>query len=151
MLESKKKYELERFLKAQESDYNLALKEIRSGQKKSHWIWYIFPQLRGLGKSEMAEYYGISGLDEAEKYLKNTVLKERLIEISSALLELSTDDPSWVMGYPDDVKLQSSMTLFLAADPKINVFWQVLDKYYKGKKDQKTLKLLEKEREQKII
>ena len=133
---------LKRFLDAQERDYEQALKEIRSGRKRSHWIWYIFPQLAALGYSSTAKYYGIRDLDEAKAYLAEPTLRARLIEISEALLTLPENDPSVVMGYPDDLKLHSSMTLFMAADPDCHVFQQVLDKYFGGKPDPRTLELL---------
>ena len=130
------------FLDAQERDYKQALKEIRRGRKRSHWSWYIFPQLEALGYSSTAKYYGIRDLDEAKAYLAEPTLRARLIEISEALLTLPENDPSVVMGYPDDLKLRSSMTLFAAADPDCHVFQQVLDKYYGGKPDPRTLELL---------
>ena len=133
---------LKRFLDAQEGDYEQALREILSGRKRSHWIWYIFPQLKALGYSSTAKYYGIRDLDEAKAYLAEPTLRSRLIEISEALLTLPENDPSIVMGYPDDLKLRSSMTLFLAADPDCPVFQLVLDKYYGGKPDPRTLELL---------
>ena len=120
-------YHLERFLTAQERDYATALREIRSGRKRSHWIWYIFPQLKDLGYSETANYYGIKDLDEAKAYLSEPTLRTRLIEISEALLSLRMNDPETVMGHPDDLKLRSSMTLFSAADPEERVFGQVLE------------------------
>ncbi len=137
-------YDLARFVKAQEGPfgYDRALAEIRAGRKRSHWIWYIFPQLRPLGYSDTALYYGISGLKEARAYLAHPVLGPRLREISAALLELESSDPLAVMGSPDDRKLRSCMTLFLAADPEAQVFRQVLDKFYAGRPDGRTLDLL---------
>ena len=137
--------DLSRFHKAQEYDYAEALAEIRRGRKTSHWIWYIFPQLVGLGRSPMVEYYGIQGLQEAVDYLKDPVLGSRLIEISEALLALDSCNPLEVMGAPDDLKLRSSMTLFREADPGCEVFGKVLDKFYHGKPDRRTLKLLGKD------
>lgn len=131
-----------RFLEAQRWSYEDALHEIRAGRKESHWIWFIFPQLKGLGHSSTAEKYGIRDLDEAAEYLADPTLKARLIEISEALLALPGSDPRAVMGHPDDLKLRSSMTLFAAADSGIPVFQQVLDKYYHGQPDPKTLELL---------
>jgi uncharacterized protein (DUF1810 family) len=133
---------LDRFLKAQEEDYETALSEIRSGHKRSHWIWYIFPQLKGLGFSSTSEYYGINGLSEAKSYMEDKILRTRLIEISEALLTLESSDAENVMGYPDNLKLMSSMTLFAEAAPEEKVFQRVLDKFFGGKKDQRTLELI---------
>ncbi len=135
-------YDLERFIKAQERMYSIALSEIRAGMKVSHWIWFIFPQLKALGFSPTAQYYGIQDINEAKAYLAHPVLRTRLVEISDALLALNESNPLRVMGYPDDLKLCSSMTLFEAADPTIPVFAQVLKKFYHGKRDDKTLELL---------
>ncbi len=123
-------YDLSRFHKAQARDYKTALSEIRSGRKRSHWMWYIFPQIKGLGHSDMADYYGISNLEEAKDYLADPILKERLTEISSALLALDSRDAKAVMGVPDNLKLRSCMTLFAIADPDEEVFQKVLDKFY---------------------
>ena len=136
---------MKRFLDAQKDVYEQALREIRAGRKRSHWIWFIFPQLKELGYSQTAKYYGIRDLDEAKAYLAEPVLRARLIEISEALLALPGNDPTAVMGYPDDLKLRSSMTLFAAADPECPVFRQVLDKYYGGEPDQRTLKSVKSE------
>ncbi|MBQ7217264.1 MAG: DUF1810 domain-containing protein, partial [Synergistaceae bacterium] len=107
-----KTYDLERFTKVQEYNYPVALREMRDGRKRSHWIWYIFPQLKGLGRSHRAQVYGIEDIDEARAYLAHPVLGARLQEISEALMQLESSDPSEVMGgYPDDMKLQSCMTL----------------------------------------
>ena len=135
---------LERFVKAQQYDYDTALREIRSGRKRSHWMWYIFPQLQGLGYSSTAQYYGIRDLEEAQDYMEHPVLGPRLVEISEALLVLDTSDASAVMGYPDDLKLRSSMTLFELAAPEQPVFGRVLEKYYSGHRDRRTLELLGK-------
>ena len=135
-------YDLSRFIKAQETDYERALSEIRSGHKRSHWIWYIFPQIAGLGFSSTAQYYAIKDREEAEDYLKNDLLRERLVEISEALLQIESNDAGDVMGYPDDLKLRSSMTLFYEVAPEIDVFQKVLDKFFEGKPDQKTIELL---------
>ena len=135
---------LERFVKAQQYDYDTALREIRSGRKRSHWMWYIFPQLQGLGFSSTAQYYGIRDLEEAQDYMEHPLLGARLVEISEALLALDTGDASAVMGYPDDLKLRSSMTLFELAAPEQPVFGRVLEKYYSGHRDRRTLELLGK-------
>ena len=134
-------YDLSRFHKAQQGSYETALAEIRSGRKCSHWIWYIFPQIQGLGFSSTAQYYAIENLDEAKAYLADPVLRERLLEISNALLALDSCDPSEVMGYPDDLKLRSSMTLFSLAEPECTVFRDVLDKFYDGQEDSRTIAL----------
>lgn len=133
---------LNRFLKAQEGDYEIALMEMQAGRKRSHWIWYIFPQLKGLGMSSTSEYYGIDGMAEAKAYLADSVLRGRLIEISRALLALKSNDAEEVMGFPDNLKLRSSMTLFALADPSCKVFRQVLDKFFDGKMDERTVELL---------
>ena len=134
-------FDLDRFKKAQERDYQIALQEIRSGHKQSHWIWYIFPQLKELGYSSTAKYYGLTA-DEAKAYIADSVLRERLVEISEALLNLESNDATDVMGYPDDLKLRSCMTLFSEIAPEIQTFQKVLNKFYSGNKDQKTLELL---------
>ena len=136
-------YDLQRFHKAQIFDYPVALGEIKNGRKESHWMWYIFPQLKELGYSSTAKYYGLTK-DEAKAYLKDEILKSRLIEISQVLLELKSNDATEIFGYPDDLKLKSSMTLFSEIAPEIEVFNKVLEKFFSGKKDDKTLELLEK-------
>ena len=135
-------YEISRFMKAHQSDYQRALTEIKNGKKVSHWMWYIFPQLKGLGCSFTSEYYGIQDLDEAKVYLADPILGRHLIEICNALLSLDTNDATEVMGRPDDRKLKSSMTLFDAATESSDVFRLVLEKYYNGKKDYRTLEML---------
>ena len=134
-------YDLSRFHRAQARDYAQALAEIRAGRKRSHWIWYIFPQILGLGFSTTSEFYAIRDLGEANDYLADPVLRARLLEISGALLELDSSDPSAVMGYPDDLKLKSSMTLFELAEPDCPVFPAVLEKFYGGERDRRTVRL----------
>lgn len=133
---------LDRFIKAQERDYNIALSEIKAGKKKSHWVWYIFPQIKGLGHSETAQYYSIQNTDEARAYLDNEYLRHNLLEICSELLKLDTNDPIDVMGFPDNLKLCSSMTLFHLVEPKEEIFKQVLSKYYNGQLDSNTLTIV---------
>ena len=135
-------YDLRRFHRAQATDYEAALAQIRSGRKTSHWIWYIFPQVKGLGHSYNAEYFGLDGMEEARAYLEDPVLKGRLVEISTALLELPDHDPVSVMGFPADLKLCSCMTLFHHAAPEEAVFQQVLDQFFHGKEDELTLRIL---------
>lgn len=136
------KYDLSRFTLAHKKDYPIALSEIKQGHKQSHWIWYIFPQLKGLGRSSTSEYYGIKDLNEAKAFLQDEYLASHLLEISNALLNLKTDDARAVMERPDDMKLKSSMTLFHIANPNEPVFSQVLEKYFKGKPDYRTIKML---------
>lgn len=134
--------DLERFVLAQEYNYEQALSEIRHGKKTSCWMWYIFPQIRGLGQSYMAKKFEIEDIKEAKEYLKHPVLGKRLIEMCNAVLQIQSDNPGEVFGFPDNMKLCSSMTLFEQADPANSVFGQVLDKFFKGKRDEKTLELL---------
>lgn len=135
-------YDVTRFLLAQQRDYLQALAEIKNGKKESHWIWYVFPQLKGLGKRAASEYYGIADLEEAKAYLAEPILRAHLLEICNALLALETNDPVAVMGRPDDKKLKSSMTLFDAATEEMDVFQKVLEKYYQGRRDYQTLQML---------
>ena len=134
---------VERFIKAQETDYKTALAEIKRGHKRSCWMWYIFPQIQGLGSSGTAMYYAIEDYDEAREYMENPVTGEHLREISKALLELESDDATQVMGWPDDMKLRSSMTLFALATKKNEVFLKVLDKYFDSKPDEQTVDILD--------
>ena len=131
-------YDLERFLEAQEMDYGMALREIHDGQKRGHWIWYIFPQIKGLGHSYNSEFYGISGTEEAKAYLNHPVLGQRLREITSALLNCGNPSASDILGFPDDLKVRSCMTLFDLVSPK-DIFNDVLEKYYEGKRCEKTI------------
>ena len=131
---------LERFLAAQDNGvYDQALLEIKCGKKRSHWMWFVVPQLKGLGSSPTAEYYGITDLEAAAEYLRHPILGKRLIGISATLLELPGADANAVFGYPDDLKLHSCMTLFSQVEDSDNVFREVLEKYFAGKPDRKTL------------
>ena len=132
---------LNRFLEAQEPMYATALKEMKNGEKESHWIWYIFPQLRGLGYSPNAYTYGINGLEEAKAYLEHPVLSARLIEISTALLSHKGESIEDIMGDIDALKLRSSMTLFALVSKDSSVFHQVLACFYDGNMDELTRKL----------
>ena len=135
-------YDLDRFIEAHNDDYNRALNEVKSGRKLTHWMWYIFPQIAGLGMSETAKYYEIKSLDEARAYLNNELLKDHIIEISNALLELDKTDPVEVFGDVDALKLKSSMTLFsYVSDDEI--FNKVIDKYFNGSKDLTTVRICE--------
>ncbi|MBX0289501.1 DUF1810 domain-containing protein [Hymenobacter sp. HSC-4F20] len=133
---------LQRFLDAQKTAYPAALAEIKRGRKTSHWMWYIFPQIQGLGFSETSRFYGIKDRQEAEEYLQHPVLGPRLVEISQALLALPGTNATAIFGSPDDVKLKSSMTLFSCVPNADPVFEHVLDKFFHGDPDGKTLQLL---------
>lgn len=138
---------IERFVKAQkEGDYvtyNTALSEIQEGHKVSHWIWYIFPNIEGLGRSDMALFYAIKNLDEAKEFMSDEYLRHNLVEITEAVLNNIESDIVTIMGsHIDAAKLKSCMTLFAIASPEIGVFKDVLDKYFEGKPDYKTIELL---------
>ncbi len=136
-------FNLHRFLSAQEYDYPIALREIQNGCKQSHWIWFIFPQMRGLGRSSMAEYYGISSIEEARAYLDNPILKARLIEISTALLQHKGKSTAYeILGTIDAIKVRSSMTLFDHILPN-TIFAEVLDAFYNGERDEKTTQMIQ--------
>lgn len=138
-----KEYDLSRFITSQQTDYPTALAEIKSGKKTTHWIWYIFPQIKGLGQSSNSVYYAIQSLEEARQFLAHPYLGANLIEISKALLELESNNPVGVMGsHTDAVKLRSSMTLFSIADETQPVFQAVLDKFFGGKPDSQTITIL---------
>ena len=135
---------MERFVQAQEGSYARALQEIKNGRKTSHWMWYIFPQLSGLGHSQTARYYAIRDRAEAAAYMAHPVLGSRLLEISSELLKLKSSDAREIMGWPDDLKLKSSMTLFglVSREP---VFRQVLEQYFGGEEDQYTVQAISRQ------
>jgi uncharacterized protein (DUF1810 family) len=134
-------YNLERFIEAQKTTYETALAEIKTGKKQSHWMWYIFPQIQGLGFSEPSRLYAIKDIGEAEKFLNHPLLGERLIRICNALLELETNNANKIFGSPDDLKLHSSMTLFSSLNIS-PVFQMVLEKFYNGRKESKTLQII---------
>ena len=135
-------YELNRFISAQKEVYDRVLAELRDGLKRTHWMWFIFPQIDGLGHSPTTRLYSIKSLDEARQYLSHPVLGNRLVESAEAVLAVSGLSASDIFGHPDDWKLQSSMTLFaLVAEPG-SVFERVLEKYYRGMRDGRTLQIL---------
>lgn len=136
-------FNLERFVSAQQGVYERALAELRRGEKESHWMWFIFPQIRGLGSSSTARHYAIQGRDEAVAYLKHPILGPRLIECCNALLRIEGKSASEIMGYPDDLKLRSSMTLFALVAPEQSEFRRVLQKYYDGEEDNRTSEAIE--------
>ncbi len=133
---------LQRFVDAQHDDYDDALAEIRRGRKDSHWMWYIFPQFRGLGLSPMSQQYAIQSRAEAAAYLQHEPLGQRLKECAVAALHVEGKTAREIFGSPDDLKLKSCCTLFAAVSPSGSVFEQLLDKYYQGQRDPKTLQLL---------
>lgn len=137
---------LNRFIEAQEKIYDIALSEIKSGNKRSHWMWYIFPQLKGIGKSEMSLLYGIEDFKEAVEYFNHPILRERLIEITTSFLDLEKQDPLSILGKPDDKKLKSCMTLFNEVFKRIgdgnNIYKAVLEKFYNGQLCRRTLQNL---------
>ena len=134
---------LDRFVQAQEDDYEQALAEIRSGRKRSHWMWYIFPQFDGLGAGAASRLYAIRSRGEAEAYLRHDILGPRLVACAEAALQLESSSAAEVFGYPDDMKLRSCATLFAAVSPPGSVFERLLDKYFAGKGDETTRRLLD--------
>ena len=134
-------YNLNRFIEAQNRDYDIALAEIRAGKKVSHWMWYIFPQIKGLGRSSTSEYYGLSGIKEAQAYLSDPILKARLIEITDAVIAHKDKSAEEIFGGIDAKKLRSCMTLFSIAAPDIPVFEAVLEQFFHGVPDRNTLRL----------
>jgi uncharacterized protein (DUF1810 family) len=135
-------YDLDRFVQAQAGNYDQALTEIRGGYKQSHWMWYVFPQFAGLGHSPASVRYSIKSLDEARAYLSHPVLGPRLIECAEAVLALRRKSAHDIFGSPDDMKLRSCATLFAEVSPAGSVFDRLLDQYFDGERDEKTLYLL---------
>lgn len=139
---SRADYNLDRFIDAQECIYPIALQELHEGRKHSHWMWYIFPQLKHLGHSYNSRFYGLSGKDEAAAYLADHVLGQRLREVSDVIFNLPTNDAYEVLGSIDGMKLRSSMTLFDIVSPN-DIFARVLDKYFNGQRDNRTLTIIQ--------
>jgi uncharacterized protein (DUF1810 family) len=135
-------YDLNRFLEAHEHSYERALSELRSGLKRSHWMWWVFPQLEGLGSSPISQRFAIRSLAEADAYLKHPVLGPRLLEAASALLTIEDRSAFEVFGDPDDMKLRSCATLFAQVSPSGSVFERLLGKYFESEPDARTLRLL---------
>lgn len=135
-------YDIDRFIKMQELYYEVALFEIKDGYKRTHWIWYIFPQLKGLGQSYNSEYYGLDGVDEVIEYMRNPYLRNNMIEICNELYKLD-DSIENIFGYPDYLKLNSCMTLFEYSIQEEKIFGKIIDKFYNGKRDRVTLEMLE--------
>ena len=139
-----KRFDLTRFEKAQENIYDGVLLELANGKKRTHWMWYIFPQLDGLGHSATAKHYAIKSCEEARQYLNDPVLGKRLLECTKTLLAIEGRSPLDIFGYPDNLKLKSSVTLFASVAEPDSVFVRVLDKYFNGEQDLLTLQLLSK-------
>lgn len=137
-------YSLDRFVEAQEQTYSVALREIMAGKKTSHWMWYIFPQLRGLGRSAMAHAYGISGIEEAKRYLSHPVLSARIVKICKVLLLHADKRAEEIFGGIDALKLRSSMTLFALVNDDNSIFHEVLNVFYNGQMDERTIGLMDK-------
>lgn len=135
-------HDLNRFVQAQEEDYAAALREVSAGRKQTHWMWYILPQFRGLGSSSMAQRYAIQSRAEAEAYLAHPVLGERLREMVQATLQVEGRSATAIFGQPDDLKLKSCATLFAAISPTGSEFHKLLEKYFGGQEDKRTLALL---------
>lgn len=136
-------FDLTRFVTAQRPVFSRVMQELKAGRKTSHWMWFVFPQLRGLGHSEMAERFALSGTAEAQAYLQHSVLGPRLEECVNTLLSHSGLSALQILGSPDDMKLRSCLTLFLAAHPRSGVYQQALDQFYSGAADGRTLALLQ--------
>ncbi|MDI1231995.1 MAG: DUF1810 domain-containing protein [Methylobacter sp.] len=144
MINASDNVDLSRFTRAQESIYDRALAELRNGRKRTHWMWYIFPQIDGLGHSTTSKNYAIKSLEEARQYLNHPVLGKRLLECAEAVFTVEGRSISEIFGYPDNLKLKSSMTLFACVADPYSIFSRILDKYFNGEKDALTLQLLEK-------
>ena len=135
-------YDLDRFVRAQEGDYQQALSEIMSGRKRSHWMWFIFPQIDGLAFSSTSKLYSIKSIDEARVYLEHAVLGPRLLKGAEAVVGVDNRSATEIFGSPDDLKLRSCATLFASVSPSGSVFERILEKYFRGERDGKTLQLL---------
>jgi uncharacterized protein (DUF1810 family) len=135
---------LSRFISAQQNIYPQVLKELQNNKKTTHWMWFIFPQIDGLGHSSTAKYYSIKHIEEAKEYLAHPVLGTRLLECSNILLNIQGKTAEDIFGYPDNLKLKSCITLFNYAVPEHKIFGAVLQKYFAGEQDEKTLSILQK-------
>jgi len=144
MVNARDTVDLSRFRTAQESIYDNVLAELRNGQKRTHWMWYIFPQIDGLGHSATSKHYAIKSIEEARQYLNHPVLGKRLLECAEAVSIIEGRSISEILAYPDNLKLKSSMTLFAYVAAPYSVFVRILDKYFNGEQDTLTLQLLEK-------
>ena len=139
-------YNLTRFVQAQGRDYEQALAEIRAGEKRSHWMWYIFPQFKGLGSSPTSMHYAISSAGEAAAYLAHPLLGPRLLECAESALQVADRSAFAIFGSPDDMKLRSSATLFASVSSEGSVFHRIIEKYFDGEKDVRTVELMTRAR-----
>ena len=139
-------WNLARFVEAQQGDYEQALAEIRAGRKRSHWMWYVFPQFTGLGSSPTSAHYAIKSREEATEYLAHPVLGRRLVECAEAVLRINDRSAHEIFGSPDDMKLRSSATLFASVSPDVSVFHRLIDKYFEGQRDARTIELMSQAR-----
>jgi uncharacterized protein (DUF1810 family) len=137
-------FELSRFIKAQDTIYDRVLLELKSGRKRTHWMWFVFPQIDGLGYSSTTKYYSIKSIEEARQYLNHPVLGKRLRECAETILALEGIPVSRIFGFPDDMKLKSSMTLFASVAQPRSAFIRVLEKYFQGGRDERTVDLLDR-------
>ncbi|MBI4680734.1 MAG: DUF1810 domain-containing protein [Nitrospirae bacterium] len=144
MTEAEDPFDLGRFITAQKSIYDTVLAELKSGRKRTHWMWYIFPQIEGLGYRPTSKLYAIKNMEEARQYLNHPVLGKRLLECTEAVLALKGGSASEIFGYPDDLKFKSSLTLFEKIAGTGSVFSFAIDRYCQGERDAATLRLLEK-------
>lgn len=142
-MSSEDQFDLNRFMSAQADVYSKALAELKAGKKRSHWMWYIFPQVCGLGSSPKATHYAINGLDEAREYLSHPILGTRLRECAETVLAIDNRAASEIFGYPDDLKFKSSITLFEVVAGQDSIFAAGLVRYFNGERDSRTLELLQ--------
>lgn len=133
-----------KYLKAQDEVYTTVVNELRNGKKETHWMWFVFPQIDGLGNSEITKYYSIKNIDEAIQYLNNPILRDRLFECCELLLNINNKSINDILGFPDDLKLQSSATLFSTISPSNSVFHKIIEKYFNNQFDKSTLDILSK-------
>lgn len=144
VFDSKKTFDLSRFSEAHAENYQKALAEVKAGCKRTHWMWYIFPQIAGLGMSPTSRFYAIANLEEAKAYLKDPVLGAHTLQLCQALLQLESRDAAAIFGWPDDMKLKSCMTLFEQAEPEQPIFGRILDEFFMEERDQNTIEILKK-------
>ena len=142
MITNKDPHNLNRFISAQDKVYETVIKELKNGKKQTHWMWYIFPQIDGLGTSATSRHYAIKSIEEAQQYLNHPVLGKRLLECAEIVIALEGKSISEIFGFPDDLKLKSSMTLFAHIAKPGSIFARIIDKYFEGEKDVKTLDIL---------